>query len=107
MAFRISPMWWPVLGTASPVLVPLLLGRNRNFKSKAALSAKTNRERRRQAGQHQVREVGIELAQSRAALRQQVGDEVLAVIDREGTAGLAKLLTPPEDGTSAPQRKQT
>ena len=57
MAFRISPMWWPVLGTASPVLVPLLLGRNRNFKSKAALSAKTNRERRRQTGPLDLPEV--------------------------------------------------
>jgi trk system potassium uptake protein TrkA len=35
----------------------------------------------------------------------EVGDEVLAVIDREGAAGLARLLTPPDDGASAPQGK--
>jgi len=25
MAFRINPLWWPVMVAASPVLVPMLL----------------------------------------------------------------------------------
>ncbi|WP_133513327.1 MBL fold metallo-hydrolase [Candidatus Thiosymbion oneisti] len=45
MSFRISPLWWPLLGTASPIIVPLLIARNRRFKKNRELAAKLNRER--------------------------------------------------------------
>ena len=31
MTARMSPLWWPVLAVVSPVLVPLMLYRNRAF----------------------------------------------------------------------------
>jgi 7,8-dihydropterin-6-yl-methyl-4-(beta-D-ribofuranosyl)aminobenzene 5'-phosphate synthase len=45
MSFRISPLWWPVLAAASPVLVPLLVRRNGRFKKNQVLAAQNNRER--------------------------------------------------------------
>ena len=45
MAARISPLMWPVLALASPVLVPKVLWRNRTFKTNRDWAEKTNRER--------------------------------------------------------------
>ena len=45
MAARISPLMWPVLVLASPVLVPKMLWRNRTFKVNRSRSEKSNRER--------------------------------------------------------------
>ncbi len=45
MSFRISPLWWPVLAVASPVVAPLLVLRNRRFKENRALAAENNRVR--------------------------------------------------------------
>lgn len=45
MAARISPLMWPVLALASPVLLPTVLWRNRVFKAKRAGAEKANRER--------------------------------------------------------------
>jgi 7,8-dihydropterin-6-yl-methyl-4-(beta-D-ribofuranosyl)aminobenzene 5'-phosphate synthase len=45
MAYRISPVWWPVLAVGSPVLVPWLLARNRHFQKDRARAAELNRER--------------------------------------------------------------
>jgi len=45
MSFRISPIWWPVLTVASPVLVPWLLVRNRRFQHDRARAAEINQER--------------------------------------------------------------
>jgi 7,8-dihydropterin-6-yl-methyl-4-(beta-D-ribofuranosyl)aminobenzene 5'-phosphate synthase len=45
MSFRISPLWWPVLAVASPVLVPWLLVRNRRFQRGCVQVAELNRER--------------------------------------------------------------
>jgi 7,8-dihydropterin-6-yl-methyl-4-(beta-D-ribofuranosyl)aminobenzene 5'-phosphate synthase len=49
MSFRISPVWWPVLAVASPVLVPWLLVRNRRFQQGRDRAAKRNQERISQA----------------------------------------------------------
>ena len=49
MSFRISPVWWPVLAVASPVIVPWLLVRNRHFQEDRARAAKLNQARINQA----------------------------------------------------------
>ena len=45
MALRINPLWWPVLAVASPVLLPLLMRRNRVFVENRAKSEEWNRSR--------------------------------------------------------------
>ncbi len=45
MANRISPVWWPVLGVASPFIAPLLIKKNRLYKENLGKSAALNRER--------------------------------------------------------------
>ena len=49
MHFRISPLWWPVLAVASPVIGPWLLIKNRRFKDNQTRAAKLNEERISQA----------------------------------------------------------
>lgn len=50
MSFRISPLWWPLLAVASPVVVPWLLLRHRRFEQNRARAAERNRERLDRAG---------------------------------------------------------
>lgn len=45
MAARVSPLMWPVLALASPVIVPKVLWRNRTFKRNREWAEKTNWER--------------------------------------------------------------
>ena len=45
MGFRISPLWWPVLAIASPVIIPWLFIRNRRFKKNQARAADLNLKR--------------------------------------------------------------
>lgn len=45
MAFRISPLWWPVMTAASPVLVPMLLRKNGRFKKNLTRANELNQER--------------------------------------------------------------
>lgn len=45
MSFRISPLWWPLLALASPILAPWLLLRNRRFQQNSARAAERNRAR--------------------------------------------------------------
>jgi 7,8-dihydropterin-6-yl-methyl-4-(beta-D-ribofuranosyl)aminobenzene 5'-phosphate synthase len=45
MSFRLSPIWWPVLAVASPVIVPWLLVRNRRFQNERAQAAELNQKR--------------------------------------------------------------
>lgn len=49
MSFRISPVWWPLMGLASPVLVPWLVVRNRRFQQNGTRAAEINQERMRNA----------------------------------------------------------
>jgi 7,8-dihydropterin-6-yl-methyl-4-(beta-D-ribofuranosyl)aminobenzene 5'-phosphate synthase len=49
MSFRISPVWWPVLAVASPVIVPWLLIRNRHFQEDRVQASELNQERISQA----------------------------------------------------------
>jgi len=42
MAFRLSPLWWPVLVVASPALIPWALIRNRRFEKDRIRAAKAN-----------------------------------------------------------------
>jgi len=49
MAFRLSPVWWPVLAVASPVIVPWLLIRNRHFQEDRTRAAELNQKRISQA----------------------------------------------------------
>ena len=44
MTFRLSPVWWPVLAVASPVIVPWLLIRRRRFKEDCTRVAEFNQE---------------------------------------------------------------
>jgi len=49
MSFRISPVWWPVLAVASPVIVPWSFIRNRHFQKDRTRAAELNQERISQA----------------------------------------------------------
>jgi 7,8-dihydropterin-6-yl-methyl-4-(beta-D-ribofuranosyl)aminobenzene 5'-phosphate synthase len=49
MAFRLSPVWWPALVLASPVIVPWSLIRNRHFQKERAQAAELNQVRIDQA----------------------------------------------------------
>lgn len=45
MSFRLSPIWWPVLVVASPIIVPWLLVKNRRFQKDSGNVAKLNQNR--------------------------------------------------------------
>ena len=45
MTLRISPLWWPVVALASPVLVPLMLRRNQVFAENRSKAEGLNRSR--------------------------------------------------------------
>jgi len=45
MTTRINPLWWPLLSVLSPVLVPVLLAKNRRFKKNQKQAARVNQER--------------------------------------------------------------
>jgi 7,8-dihydropterin-6-yl-methyl-4-(beta-D-ribofuranosyl)aminobenzene 5'-phosphate synthase len=58
MSFRISPVWWPVLAVASPVIAPWLLVRNRHFQKDQARVTELNQERMSQAEPFEIPELG-------------------------------------------------
>ncbi len=45
MPFRTSPLWWPLLVAASPVVIPFLARKNRRFRENRARAADLNRRR--------------------------------------------------------------
>jgi len=45
MALRVSPVWWPFVAAASPLLVPWLAVRNRRFQADRARADRQNQER--------------------------------------------------------------
>jgi len=45
MLFRISPLWWPLLGLASPIIIPFLMVKNRRFKKNCAFASDLNKDR--------------------------------------------------------------
>ncbi len=45
MSFRISPLWWPVLGLISPILVPFLISKNKKFNNNLKFAEKLNSDR--------------------------------------------------------------
>lgn len=49
MATRISPLWWPLLGVTSPILLPLLIARNRRFRNNIKIAGTLNLDRMDQA----------------------------------------------------------
>ncbi len=49
MAYRISPYWWPAIGAASPLMLPLLFKRNMTYKKNRTLAEEENTERIRNA----------------------------------------------------------
>ncbi|MFZ5569327.1 MAG: MBL fold metallo-hydrolase [Thermodesulfobacteriota bacterium] len=49
MAFRISPLWWPVIGLASPLMAPMLFKKNRRYKANRLLAERENKKRIQQA----------------------------------------------------------
>jgi 7,8-dihydropterin-6-yl-methyl-4-(beta-D-ribofuranosyl)aminobenzene 5'-phosphate synthase len=49
MTYRISPAWWPIIALSSPLLLPLLLIKNRRFKKNKQRSREVNDERIRRA----------------------------------------------------------
>jgi 7,8-dihydropterin-6-yl-methyl-4-(beta-D-ribofuranosyl)aminobenzene 5'-phosphate synthase len=50
MAFRISPLWWPLLGVASPLLAPVLFRKNRRYQANRDAVAERNQARLRETG---------------------------------------------------------
>ena len=45
MTLRINPLWWPLMTVLSPVLVPVLLAKNRRFKANQKQAARINQDR--------------------------------------------------------------
>jgi len=45
MPFRISPFWWPVLGVASPIILPFLAVKNKRFKKNCGIALDLNKNR--------------------------------------------------------------
>ena len=45
MSFRISPLWWPLLGVTSPITLPLMFARYGRFKKNGELATRLNQER--------------------------------------------------------------
>ncbi len=45
MTYRISPVWWPIIALSSPVLLPMLIRKNRRFKKNIQRSHEVNAER--------------------------------------------------------------
>ncbi len=45
MKFRISPLWWPILGLFSPILVPFLIKKNKQYKSNNIEASGINKKR--------------------------------------------------------------
>ena len=45
MSFRISPLWWPFLGVASPIIIPFLAVKNSRFKKNCTNASNLNQER--------------------------------------------------------------
>jgi 7,8-dihydropterin-6-yl-methyl-4-(beta-D-ribofuranosyl)aminobenzene 5'-phosphate synthase len=50
MSFRISPVWWPVLAVASPIIIPWLFVRSRHFQKDRTRAVELNQRRMNQAG---------------------------------------------------------
>jgi len=50
MSLRMSPLWWPVLAVASPVLLPVLFRKNRRFSRNLELAKRLNGQRIAEAG---------------------------------------------------------
>ncbi len=57
MSFRVSPVWWPVLAVASPVIVPWSLVRNHRFQAARTQAAESNQKRIDQAEPLEIPEV--------------------------------------------------
>ncbi len=49
MQMRISPLWWPILAAASPLIGPLLLIKKRRYEENRVRAAELNRERMQRA----------------------------------------------------------
>ncbi len=45
MSFRISPLWWPVLGVISPIILPFLAVKNKRFKKNCGYALDLNKDR--------------------------------------------------------------
>lgn len=45
MTFRVSPVWWPFLAAGSPVMIPMMLLKNRLFTGNCDRAARSNEER--------------------------------------------------------------
>lgn len=45
MKFRISPVWWPLLGCLSPAILPIIIKKNATFKNNRVKAAEENRHR--------------------------------------------------------------
>ncbi|MCF7824097.1 MAG: MBL fold metallo-hydrolase [Candidatus Marinimicrobia bacterium] len=45
MSFRISPLWWPLLGLSSPIILPFLAFKNKRFKKNRDIASDLNKSR--------------------------------------------------------------
>ena len=45
MAFRINPLWWPILALVSPIVAPILVARNGRYRDNLARADESNRRR--------------------------------------------------------------
>jgi len=59
MSFRISPLWWPFLGAASPIIIPFLIAKNRRFKKNLKHAVELNKDRIRRAEPFDLPELNL------------------------------------------------
>jgi 7,8-dihydropterin-6-yl-methyl-4-(beta-D-ribofuranosyl)aminobenzene 5'-phosphate synthase len=85
VGFRLSPLWWPVLVVASPVLVPKLIVWNRRYREDAGRTEEFNQARIQQASRLTIPEV--EFLELTVLVEEKVEDGFL------GAAGVSYLLT--------------
>ncbi|MBW1897479.1 MAG: MBL fold metallo-hydrolase, partial [Deltaproteobacteria bacterium] len=59
MSFRLSPAWWLFLALASPLILPWLFVKNRNFQKERVGVAKMNQNRMNQAEPLEIPELNF------------------------------------------------
>jgi len=55
--FRIAPYWWPIIGLATPLLLPILTMKNKKYKSNKEKAEKINQKRIKQSDKLKLPEV--------------------------------------------------
>ena len=84
MTFRISPLMWPLVALAAPVLVPKFLWRNRTFKANRDWAVAANRQGKglvvATGCGHPTVEVILEMVTPRTAMLAVIVSVILAIL---------------------------